>query len=1369
MRLMQKIRPQIFWGFLQNKLAPALVLIYQLAVIVAFVLIPMFSLRWLKLPFVGAFFDRNLRVSSIMLINPDSWQLQRSELPSGYYLTALDAKPIGTIRQLSNLISQKKPGEQVMLTLQDLDEESFDKVVTLVEFPFVGRVTFFLIPYLIGLVYLGCSIWIFSLRRGDAIGRAYSLFSAATGLGLAGLFDTFTTHELTTVWIISIALIGGSLFDLTLLFPEPTRLSARYPALRWVGFVPSAILVLFSVLPLYYRQYSISDLPLYSLSLIYTGLVTLTFLLWTTIRRFTSISPIAREQARLIVWGAGVSLAPLAVSIILASIWNGLSFSPLTLLPLGIFPVLTGYAVLRHRVLNTGYVLSRTLQFITLTVMAATAYALLVGGLSLFFGSTLPANNPLLIGLMVFLLAILLTPVRTLLQRNLDSLFFRGQMAYQERLQSFGRNLTQTTELPAIVRLLRQTVQEGMHPNQLHIFMRDALSGQYAPEPDENGQPTTDMHFPSNSALVQTLTARRSSIFLSGSDTLPIRLQSERARLALLGVQLFVPLPGQRQLVGWIGLGVKRSGELYTNNDLRYLESLGDQAALAVERAQVVANLEKRVHEMDVLTRVAQGINITLVFDDILELIYAQINLLIPTRDLRITLFDNGTHTLYHAFFLQDDERLRESENKPLGEGQYLEEDIIRNQRALMTDDLERECRSRGFLSHDPDIFAWMGVPLNAGAESIGVFGVGSRDPSLVYTEQQLNLLQAIADQAASAIVKARLLQESEQRTRQLATLNEVGKSLTSTLELHPLLNKILQSATEILNCEAGSLFMLDSQTSELIFENTVGPVAAELIGQRLPAGTGLVGEAVITRQAIIANDVHKTQAWSNMTDKQTGFVTRDLMVVPMQVHERVIGVIEVINKIDGSPFNPADQELLTTFASQAAITVENARLYTQTDKALSARVEELSVMQRIDRELNASLDLERAMRITLEWAMRQSRSDAGLAGLLDDYEDRQPSALNIITYLGYDQELGQPTVQENVSSTPLRLPVEMPGLRTAIEAGQTQELFVSDPIDDSGSSTDEGDKPPLRQMLLTGGKSQLVIPIQRTTGVIGIMMLESKQKDAYPKETVAFLSRLSDHAAIAISNAQLYADLEAANLAKSDFVSLVSHELKTPMTSIRGYADLLAKGVVGPINEVQANFLNTIRSNVGRMSTLVSDLTDVSRIEAGRLRLEFNGVLLPGVLQDVIISQHAQIDEKKQTLLVNIPKDLPPVWGDQIRITQILTNLLNNANKYTLAGGNITISAELSARSGESKGLPEMVQVSVCDTGIGISPSDQHEIFQKFFRSGDQNVRESPGTGLGLNITRHLVEMQGGQIWFESESGKGTTFYFTIPVAAGA
>ena len=260
----------------------------------------------------------------------------------------------------------------------------------------------------------------------------------------------------------------------------------------------------------------------------------------------------------------------------------------------------------------------------------------------------------------------------------------------------------------------------------------------------------------------------------------------------------------------------------------------------------------------------------------------------------------------------------------------------------------------------------------------------------------------------------------------------------------------------------------------------------------------------------------------------------------------------------------------------------------------------------------------------------------------------------------------------------------------------------------------------------------------------------------------------MSDHAAIAISNAQLYGEVQRANLAKSEFVSFVAHELKNPMTSIKGYSELLAGGAVGPINEMQSNFLNTIRSNVERMSTLVSDLNDNSKIEAGRLRLDFKAMNVAELVDEVSRSSKRQIEDKKQTIQVELPAQLPPVWADRTRVGQVLTNLVSNAFKYTPESGVITVGAEDSNNLWDPEGASRVVHLWVRDNGIGISAEDQSKIFQKFFRSDDSKAREAPGTGLGLNITKSLVEMQGGRIWFESEYRKGTTFHFTVPVAEG-
>ncbi len=237
-----------------------------------------------------------------------------------------------------------------------------------------------------------------------------------------------------------------------------------------------------------------------------------------------------------------------------------------------------------------------------------------------------------------------------------------------------------------------------------------------------------------------------------------------------------------------------------------------------------------------------------------------------------------------------------------------------------------------------------------------------------------------------------------------------------------------------------------------------------------------------------------------------------------------------------------------------------------------------------------------------------------------------------------------------------------------------------------------------------------------------------------------------------------------SANQTKSEFVSVVSHELKIPMTSIKGYGDLMLSGMTGELNPQQREFLITVRNNVQRMTTLVNDLADISRIETGNLRLERAAVDLRHVIDEVITATQNQITTKEQELNTDIPANLPEIWCDRNRLNQILTNLISNAHKYTPAGGQIEISASLTQSRLNGKNH-DMIQVAVRDNGYGISPQEQKKLFQKFFRSDDLRAREAPGTGLGLNITRNLIELQDGKIWFESQLNAGTTFFFTLPV----
>ncbi len=1318
---------------LTNRILQGIVLAYQGMALVIFIIVPFLADNWLRTPFLGAFVEQTLVFNGVGSGREDeAWDLFH-QVELGDQLVQVDGTPIRSTSALIAALRPHAPGDGIEISVQAPDGTQRSIAVSLHAFPAPDRLLYLFIPYGVGLVFLAISLWIFGLRRNEPSGRSFAMFASSVAIASVALFDLYTTHVFTLLWTFSLAMAAGGLVDLAMVFPQEMRLAANRPYLRWLGYLAGILLTVLAVFNLYDfsnpRTYITNWQYLYGLA----GLSVLVFTGVMIYRRVASRSPIVRQQANTILWGIVFAFGPLAIFFLLAS-FISLNFHPLLLALAIIFPAVTGYTVLRQRLLRTDFLIRQGVLYALLSILALGGYALLVSGLFLVFGSAFKASNPLFIGALVFLLALVLNPVRTRLQQWIDRVFFRGERAYEQRIRDFSHALTNTVDLVAIVRTLRQHVNDSLLPERLHIYIYDPLNDQYTASPGEDNRPTSDIRFTPGNALTQVLGRTRLPLVYDTSVVVP-ELKPDQARLDLLGAMLFVPLPGTERPIGWLALGGRRSGETYQSADLTFLDQVGTAAAVAIERAQVIFNMERRVREMNILARIAEGVNVTVAFDDILELIYAQTDQVLPVDEFHITLYNRENDYSYFAFCLENDERLTERENTPLAPNSDLNQVVIRTRRPLLTQDHAGECQVHGVTAKAQGIHAWGGVPLNTGKETIGALSVASRDSNVNYTPGQMEILQSIANQAAGAIVKARLLRETEQRARQLTTLNEITRQLTGTLESEPLLEKILQSAVGILNCEAGTLFLVDDQTDELVFRVVISPVASDLVGQRLAPGTGIVGEAVRTRMPVISNNVQQTSAWSASTDQNTGFVTRSILAVPMQVKESVTGVLEVINRKDGLPFVEDDVNLIAAFAGQAAVAIENSRLYTLTDQELNDRVEELSVMQRIDRELNASLDVGRAMRITLEWALRQSHSDAGLIGVLEG------RGMKLTAQQGYDE------IEETYKDNPI--PLDQPALRAAIESGQPQRQTLSD----------------LRPGLLPGAHTQTVIPIRREAAVIGLVVLESRAAEAQSNQDLVFLSRLSDHAAIAIANAQLYNEIQAANDAKSEFVSFVAHELKNPMTSIKGYSELLAKGAVGPITEMQGNFLNTIQSNVERMSTLVSDLNDNSKIEAGRLRLDFKAIELAAAVDEVMHSTKRQLDDKKQTATAKISAKLPKVWADSTRLGQILVNLVSNAHKYTPEGGQITIGAEKARNQWDPEGAAEVMHIWVKDNGIGISLDDQQKIFQKFFRSDDQKARESPGTGLGLNITRSLVEMMGGRIWFESEFRQGTTFHFTVPM----
>jgi len=240
--------------------------------------------------------------------------------------------------------------------------------------------------------------------------------------------------------------------------------------------------------------------------------------------------------------------------------------------------------------------------------------------------------------------------------------------------------------------------------------------------------------------------------------------------------------------------------------------------------------------------------------------------------------------------------------------------------------------------------------------------------------------------------------------------------------------------------------------------------------------------------------------------------------------------------------------------------------------------------------------------------------------------------------------------------------------------------------------------------------------------------------------------------------------EAEAANEAKSEMVTFVSHELRSPISAIMLSQELLATRVPGELNESQLTLVRAIDDNVKRMLNLVTDLTDVSRLENGALLLELGPVSLADTIKELLPSLKVTLAKKEQKLVLEVPRQLPRLWCDRERLIQVITNLVGNAHKYTPAAGQITIRAATSVDMGSANRSAEFVRVTVQDNGIGISRQDQERIFGKFFRAQDAQAGKVPGTGLGLAIAKNLVELQHGRIWFESEVKQGTRFHFTLP-----
>lgn len=569
-------------------------------------------------------------------------------------------------------------------------------------------------------------------------------------------------------------------------------------------------------------------------------------------------------------------------------------------------------------------------------------------------------------------------------------------------------------------------------------------------------------------------------------------------------------------------------------------------------------------------------------------------------------------------------------------------------------------------------------------------------------------------DKLDNLLLRVGEAQAHQSQSAKFEALYNVSRMLGASLDLQIVLDQVMDAIIQLTGAERGFLMLRDDDGGLEV------RVARNFDQQNLDSGDFRYSRTICNTVIDSAKPILTTNATEDPRFAgQASIVAqslRSIMATPLRARGRVFGVVYVDNRALAGLFKDDDLAALDALSSQAAIALDNALLFNETDQALSQRVDQMRQLRRVDTVLNETLNAEKAVQFTLEWACRLVGAERAHFALITG----NPPIFDTLHHFGMD---GQPFDGTLMSQFP---PVEV-----AISTGRTMPIMSDD-----------------------NTLAALIVPSLKDQTTRGIMVLE-RANIPFNDEETDLAERILARGAVAIENALLYERVQAANKAKSEFVGVVAHDLKSPMTGIKGYAELLM--MMGGLQENQMNYLKRISDTVTRMEVLVQDLADISRIESGLFYMEERRVAVLDVIQAVQDGTMPQIRERNHTFVVDMPDSLPDLWVDYYRLLQVLINLVSNAYKYTPDGGTITLKIHPDEKR---------VRFDVIDTGIGMTPAQIAKLGTKFWRADDNFTRSQPGTGLGYSITRSLVEQMGSTIEISSVPQVGSTFSFSIAIA---
>ena len=558
-------------------------------------------------------------------------------------------------------------------------------------------------------------------------------------------------------------------------------------------------------------------------------------------------------------------------------------------------------------------------------------------------------------------------------------------------------------------------------------------------------------------------------------------------------------------------------------------------------------------------------------------------------------------------------------------------------------------------------------------------------------------------------------------------------------------LDTVLEEAASLCGAQVAQLYLLEgdvfvlSQVSGEIPEEYRKYLQDHPVLRNRSSAVGRAAEEMRTHQIRdVLND-----AEYGRTDLQERAGFRTMLATPMILQDELVGVLSMW-RTDVKPFDARERELLEEFAVQGAIALRQRDLMLALDsrkKELEGKVDQLVALREVGEAVGSSLDLDEVLDRIVSNAVQLTRTDGGSIMEYDESSD----SFHVRAAYG-----SSPALLQQLRAVTIDRESTLVG-RTALDRK---------PLEVADLAQAELD-PHLDILFRDGWRSVLAVPLLRGDKMVGVLVIRRRSTGSFPSEMSELLETFATQSALAIVNARLFRELETktgeleiAGRHKSEFLASMSHELRTPLNAVIGFSEVLLDRMFGDINERQDEYLRDIRNAGRHLLELLNEILDLSKVEAGQMVLEPSTFGVSSVVESTLAMVRERATQHAITITVDVGDDIDTVTADELRFKQVLLNLLSNAVKFTPDGGSVSVRAY---REGT------VLTVTVTDTGIGVPPEDQERIFESF-QQGRRGAPKEEGTGLGLTLSRRIVELFGGRMWLKSTPGSGSTFGFSVP-----